>query len=1271
MPGHEKLLKKVDQERAKGQHDRALARLKEAIAEDPRDFTLAQEAASLCFALGRTLEGANILRGAMKRCPQERPFALEMLEREFATTHSAELGELLYESYLAVPDFDRAREVVGGLAEPDRARLLAKLRTKLASVTEEAPNDSARLVGLLLAEALVLSALQKSDEVAATLERALDLEPAVNDTVGRLSKLELRQSPQCAAIHAVLVRCYINIQKPEGAAEHAVAAGQDATQRGRALRLLETAGDSPAVVRARGELLLREGRFEDAHAVFHGLLAADAHAATLVRSTIEAVTGANAATTPLRLLYAMALARTNAHRPALKELQEAVAAGADPQEALAAANVLHEADPHGVELMIARGRCAIAAGNAPTAADAFKHVLTSDPSRAEKLRAELESLVGQGGDGTLDRVLVDLYLQLELPVEAASALARVRDAGAATPGELYTLSFEIAGRYGFSAPLLLVAVEAALDTDHDREAHAAVAHYVKSPGARTTEFAQSLGALLEERSDLAPRAAAAMQGLALPLELRLPIVVAGLDSDRPGEAVTKIEALVLERPELRDQAFRALQAFLVRNPDQADALVLAGELAESAGQTDDAMQHLAHAVQVAPSETDRVCKIAEKVLRRSPQRAGAWRDIILALVDAGRHRHARELCYLAQQSLPPAQQGFVHAALGEMLLASQQMQPGVSELESSLACEDVPLERVVALLEKVVQTDSRLGYGKFVLAAALLRQGVDYDAALIQLSQAVEQDDLLIDLAAELLDDYADKLAKNAPARVLEGLLLLRRGDRERGVEMLDRALALQPQIASRVLPPLEAEWDRDAQNEILGVTFARALRAAGQTRRACRLVTDLARRFPERQDELLTELETMLDGDALAEAHRALWELHLDRDEFDEALPHLQHAVAETRESDAMRELLETALRRMPDTPWVVCRMAEFECGNDRQARAEELLRGLLARDPEHWPVLLDCVRALPEGARSQLGLRLLEIDCLLAGRQGAAALEALHRFRAGYPEERTVAIERYRLLAEQKTAGLAVESELGAMLREAGRAEEAVAVLEAGLERAAAVGNTTGDDSRAERELRLMLAQVYVEVGRDTESKSLLAAVLDRPGDHQETYGFLERLSRQGMLTRLKTLRENIALQPGNLRARLELARLSIVCMDFDAARVALAWSGDSPAVETARLYLLARTHADEDHPELALAVLRSIELEDVADDELRRNVVYLKGVCCEQLGQNAEAHALFLQLLSEFPYFKDTRERVRRTYQKHLEAALGPRAEVLEKRTNLDVT
>src|SRR5262249_57538028 len=62
-------------------------------------------------------------------------------------------------------------------------------------------------------------------------------------------------------------------------------------------------------------------------------------------------------------------------------------------------------------------------------------------------------------------------------------------------------------------------------------------------------------------------------------------------------------------------------------------------------------------------------------------------------------------------------------------------------------------------------------------------------------------------------------------------------------------------------------------------------------------------------------------------------------------------------------------------------------------------------------------------------------------------------------------------------------------------------------------------------------------------------------------------------------------------------------------------------------------------------------------------------LKGVCWELLVQYGESHMLFLQILSEFPYFKDTRERVRRTYQRHLEMSIEPRAEVLEKRTQVE--
>ena len=89
----EKIRKKVEQDRAKGQLDRALARLKEAIAQNPREFGLVREAVGLCFELGRTLEGAGLLRAVMKRFPSERPFAISMLESEFERTKQLELAD--------------------------------------------------------------------------------------------------------------------------------------------------------------------------------------------------------------------------------------------------------------------------------------------------------------------------------------------------------------------------------------------------------------------------------------------------------------------------------------------------------------------------------------------------------------------------------------------------------------------------------------------------------------------------------------------------------------------------------------------------------------------------------------------------------------------------------------------------------------------------------------------------------------------------------------------------------------------------------------------------------------------------------------------------------------------------------------------------------------------------------------------------------------------------------------------------------------------------
>jgi uncharacterized protein HemY len=203
----------------------------------------------------------------------------------------------------------------------------------------------------------------------------------------------------------------------------------------------------------------------------------------------------------------------------------------------------------------------------------------------------------------------------------------------------------------------------------------------------------------------------------------------------------------------------------------------------------------------------------------------------------------------------------------------------------------------------------------------------------------------------------------------------------------------------------------------------------------------------------------------------------------------------------------------------------------------------------------------------------------------------------------------------------------------------------------------------------IRLALASAYIDLGREADGQALLATVLENSGTHAQALEFLEQVARKGILGKLKQLRGAIAQTPGNTRARLDLARLALTSGELPAAREALAFAGESPTQEAARRYLLARTYADGDESHLAVAVLRGIQLNDVADDELRRNATYLRARCEEQLGQFGNAHALYLQILSEFPGFRDTHARARSTYQQHLETGLETRALMLEKRTSME--
>jgi tetratricopeptide (TPR) repeat protein len=1156
--------------------------------------------------------------------------------------------------------------VVALLSTADQETLLAKLETRIQSMHETVPEEKRRLMGLRLAEAIAYSAMKRPADVATSLEHLLDLEKKQVEMVGRLCKTEL-QHGDSAEIRLLLARCYLLVKEPGLAAEQLMSQVTDAEFRSKAAEVLDKGDDSLPLRHVRGVLQLLDGDHDAAFDTLSALLEEDQESLDIigtVRQTLERVPDARKASSRIRLLYAESLARSGELTRSLQEMQSLLESDTANKECLRVLDVLVKIDPQRTEVRRLRAKVALELGQSDDAVNDLRKAIESG-GRARGLKDEIEAAFQKTDcDPKLGKALVDLYLEDEEPQKAVDTLAHMHRLGQASSEKLFELSGQVAGQYGFTSNLVTIFVEAALDIGRKEDARAAMTHYLSSPGARIEEFNTSLSALVQRREDLSDKLATALQDLELPAEIRVELIHARLETGHVDAAVRDLEGLVAAEPRLTRQARDILEDHLSKHEDTAPLLEFLARLVAEQGKATEAAELLARAVRQDPGCSDRVCRQADQLVRQDPRQHDVWRPLVDALMDTGRQRHAREMCFQASHSVAAEQQGFIHVALAQIHQESGQLDAAIQEAQTASECVDVHWGRLESVLRRVIERDPQRGFAHFLLGRTLLERREDLGDAIDALQKAVSLDKVTHEMVLDLLHDHRDVTSEVPEAKVLEGSLRLQKGDRQRGVTLLREALEKSPETSDSVLRALQAQWDRDPDDIETGLALAQALLSAEQLRRACRLLTDLAERFPDHQDAAIAQLQHVLEKKPIAEAHKALWNIHLQKGARDKAIHHVQLALEDlATEPEAYRSLLDDAHRQVPESPWVTCRKAELILAEGKDAEVEQLLRGLLEANLE---AVDDVVRVIEPAADDSADLSLLRVDALIAGQQWMPALEALRALRKNFTDVEDLVQERYRVLMDRGDTDLAANVDFGLLLREAGHFEDATSILERTLKLA-----ESKDIKDKEHEVRLALAGLYADLGRETESKQLLASVIDQAEDPSEAYRFIEQVTRKGLVGKLKKLQESITQSPGNLRARLELARLSLVSGDFNTTREALGFAGDSPAIEATRLYLLARSYADDDQPHLAAAVLRSIGVDDVADDELRRNIVYLLAICSELLGHYGEAHARYLRLLSEAPGYKDTHKRARETYQKHLETSLETRALVLEKRMSFEMS
>ncbi len=196
-------LEKSLQDKAKGNYQRALRRLTDALGKFPDEVELYLEAADVCLEGGESLQATQYLKKAQVRFRKEKDrldsFAIEKL----AKLHDPVLGKFLVELFIKRRELTAAAEVLEELQDRAIRELLQRTRTKKQTLNSAARGGNTLKSEIMInsmSEALLCLRLGRMKESVRSFLEILDEKPVENEVLEPFFAVLEKKHPKAGRI---------------------------------------------------------------------------------------------------------------------------------------------------------------------------------------------------------------------------------------------------------------------------------------------------------------------------------------------------------------------------------------------------------------------------------------------------------------------------------------------------------------------------------------------------------------------------------------------------------------------------------------------------------------------------------------------------------------------------------------------------------------------------------------------------------------------------------------------------------------------------------------------------------------------------------------------------------------------------------------------------------------------------------------------------------------------------------------------------------------
>ncbi len=1268
----EKALKRIHQERARGDLTKARRTAVEALEKWPDDYDIAIEAAQACLDLSDYPQAANILKNAHKRHASRRNEIVELARTSFMQSFSTLLGSFVVETFLKARNLEALSEILNASPESFAADLAKRGETRSKNLAAEGQDKMAFFAENELLLGILYKQGQQYAKSIESLGTALEMLPADAQAIGGFL-VELEQElPENACVKYCLGLASMLLAHPDKAEVRFFQAIElDRPPLDRILSALESAKEPcPNGDFLKGEILVRSGGTADGAALMRGHLFPDPAASgpagspppeerlRLAEKRLAALPDAAFAAPEISLLYCDVASALGLAKEAIAVLQRIAGGDAGRTD-----SIVEWLEKNDAVALTAPGqnllaRAYLAKGSVAEGTRAARRAVEMDTTLVPSLTDFVRGAVERSADCDpgLKALLAVLYARADDRTSAEEVFGSLKRTRALDDAALVELSAEIMKHSGIFLTGVVSALEIGLSGGRGIEAYPHVLALYREKPEEHEELASSIRDLAAEHEERWKTIAEIVERLAKEDQLsepfRMLLATAHFCTGGVERAIFEFDQILMRDGSLKYRVIEIYKKGLARFDANATLHLALYHLYLEEELFADAARHLCRTLELDPSQIRDVVAQFEKLVERDPGNLAIWEEMLKTALAMNRTSLASEVLERAIAALPAGKAAALHVYGARISAADGKWDDALKCIALTLTSPEADVRTLEGEIRAIIARDPANPQAHVLFGETLLRLGRDAEA-VAAMRRCIELAPAARKQAAEILEKFLPLSIEPWHLSAILGEISWLEGRQDDALRHFTSARK-GPREA---LPALSASIERiraaSPGNESLETLYARNLSLEG------------------RHEETVTILERLIANNAglTRTAVDILFSIVGERPEQCEANRLLARIFVASGDTEQSRQAVVRILSdEQADPTRIDAVVSEFLALHERDGEFLMRYASLKARRNEMEEALARYGQALHcDSARSGdilAGLqrhvwprelrdseRLLRVDCHMTANENDQAFALLGSFPA---QDETVVEELVSRLATLIAREPRREHfSLGAsLLAGAGRIEAAEALVERGR-------STLGPEDALD--LAIELAEIHHNAGDVERAGRLFSEALESAPEKSRVLKRIERSYTQWSDREIRGL--SARLEEGSAREE-DVALLVRLVLDRSGAAEALEILSRGAVSRALRSDLLGAIYLCMDRPALACAAFGANGGAGYATDTERYDHLYLAGVARERTGDHGMAASYFAGIAGERADFRDCRERALKNYTRFVQSHCEERVLVLEK-------